>query len=137
MRFNRTDYEAPSFAGGDVKSNVFYFDVCRYWPVIPVVDPTTTVEPTDHVIKTYGAGVVAGTDTAGTVLKHPLERDALLCRAGHRGLGRLFAVLILFQKRNHGRHLPSQAGHSNCGSGTDAPSGEQSAPESSTAGYYF
>ena len=21
------------------KSNVFYFDVCRYWPVIPVVDP--------------------------------------------------------------------------------------------------
>ena len=28
-------------------------------------------------------------------------------RAGHRGLGRLFAVLILFQKRNHGRHLPS------------------------------
>ncbi len=39
MRFNRTDYEAPSFAGGDIKSNVFYFDVCRYWPVIPVVDP--------------------------------------------------------------------------------------------------
>ena len=54
-----------------------------------------------------GAGVVAGTDTAGAVLKHPLERDAFLCRAGHRGLGRLFAVLILFQKRNHGRHLPS------------------------------
>ena len=54
-----------------------------------------------------GAGVVAGTDTAGTVLKHPLERNALLCRAGHRGLGRLFAVLILFQKRNHGCHLPS------------------------------
>ena len=83
-----------------------------------------------------GAGVVAGTDTAGTVLKHPLERNALLCRAGHRGLGRLPAVLILFQKRNHGRHLPSQAVHSNCGSGTDAPSGEQSAPESSTAGSF-
>ena len=44
-----------------------------------------------------GAGVVAGTDTAGAVLKHPLKRDALLCRAGHRGLGRLFAILILFQ----------------------------------------
>ena len=84
-----------------------------------------------------GAGVVAGADTAGAVLKHPLEWDALLCRAGHRGLGRLFAaVLILFQKRNHGRHLPSQAVHSNCGSGTDAPSGEQSAPESSTAGSF-
>ncbi len=39
MRFNRIDYEAPSFAGGDIKSNVFYYDVCRYWPVIPVVDP--------------------------------------------------------------------------------------------------
>ena len=83
-----------------------------------------------------GAGVVAGTDTAGAVLKHPLERNALLCRAGHCGLGRLFAVFILFQKRNHGRHLPSQAVHSNCGSGTDAPSGEQSAPESSTAGSF-
>ena len=54
-----------------------------------------------------GAGVVTGTDTAGAVLKHPLERNALLCRAGHRGRGRLFAVLILFQKRNHGCHLPS------------------------------
>ena len=54
-----------------------------------------------------GAGVVAGTDTAGAVLKHPLKRDTLLCRAGHRGLGRLFAVLILFQKWNHGCHLPS------------------------------
>lgn len=40
MRFNRTDYEAPSFSGaGEVKSNVFFFDVCRYWPVIPIVDP--------------------------------------------------------------------------------------------------
>jgi len=54
-----------------------------------------------------GAGVIAGTDTAGAVLKHPLERNTLLCRAGHRGLGRLFAVFILFQKRNHGRHLLS------------------------------
>ena len=83
-----------------------------------------------------GAGVVAGTDTAGAVLKHPLERDAFLRRAGHCGLGRLFAVFILFQKRNHGRHLPSQAVHSNCGSGTDAPSGEQSAPESRTSGSF-
>ena len=54
-----------------------------------------------------GTGVVAGAHPAGAVLKHPLKRDALLCRAGHCGLGRLFAVLILFQKRNHGCHLPS------------------------------
>ena len=40
MRFNRSDYDAPSFSGsGEVKSNQFFFDVCRYWPVIPVVDP--------------------------------------------------------------------------------------------------
>ena len=42
IRFNRTDFDAPSFANdgaGGVHSNVFYFDVCRYWPVIPLVDP--------------------------------------------------------------------------------------------------
>lgn len=40
MRFNRMDYEAPSFSGsGEVKSNQFFFDVCRYWPVIPLKDP--------------------------------------------------------------------------------------------------
>ena len=83
-----------------------------------------------------GAGVVAGTDTAGAVLKHPLERNALLCRAGHRGLGRLLAVFILFQKRNHGSCLPSSKSHSSCWSCTDAPSGEQNAPESSTAGSF-
>ncbi len=39
-RFNRIDYKSPSFASaGDNPSNVFYFDVCRYWPVIPLVDP--------------------------------------------------------------------------------------------------
>lgn len=39
-RFNRIDYKSPSFASaGDNKANVFYFDVCRYWPVIPLVDP--------------------------------------------------------------------------------------------------
>ena len=83
-----------------------------------------------------GTGVVAGTNTAGAVLKHPLERDALLRRAGHRGLGRLFAVFILFQKRNHGSCLPSSKSHSSCWSCTGAPSGEQSAPESSTAGSF-
>ncbi|MDY5237680.1 MAG: TonB-dependent receptor [Bacteroides helcogenes] len=40
IRFNRTDYDSPSFASaGENKENVFYFDVCRYWPVIPVIDP--------------------------------------------------------------------------------------------------
>ena len=79
-----------------------------------------------------GAGVVAGTDTAGAVLKHPLERNTLLCCAGHRGLGRLFAILILFQKRNHW-NPPSSKSNNSYWFGTDVPSGEQSAPESSTA----
>lgn len=39
-RFSRSDYEAPTFTGGgDITWNVFYFDVVRYWPVIPVKDP--------------------------------------------------------------------------------------------------
>lgn len=39
-RFSRTDYEAPSFTGGDnIAGNVFYFDMIRYWPVIPLKDP--------------------------------------------------------------------------------------------------
>lgn len=39
-RFSRVDYEAPSFTGGDdISWNVFYFDVVRYWPVIPLKDP--------------------------------------------------------------------------------------------------
>ena len=54
-----------------------------------------------------GAGIVAGSNTAGAILKHPLEWDAFLRRAGYVGLGRLLTVLILFQKRNHGLHLPS------------------------------
>lgn len=39
VRFNRTDVDTPSFAAGDIKNNQFYFDVCRYWPVIPAIDP--------------------------------------------------------------------------------------------------
>lgn len=42
LRFNRTDFDSPSFANDgadDVHRNVFYFDMCRYWPVIPMIDP--------------------------------------------------------------------------------------------------
>ena len=39
-RMSRIDYEAPSFTGGDdISWNVFYFNMIRYWPVIPVKDP--------------------------------------------------------------------------------------------------
>lgn len=40
IRFNRIDYDAPTHvSSGENKENVFYFNVCRYWPVIPMVDP--------------------------------------------------------------------------------------------------
>lgn len=55
MRFNRTDYDAPSFAG-DVKSNVFYFDACRYWPVIPVIDPNGFYTPESKVYQLTEGG---------------------------------------------------------------------------------
>lgn len=39
-RFSRTDYEAPSHTGGDdISWNQFYFDMVRFWPVIPLKDP--------------------------------------------------------------------------------------------------
>lgn len=39
-RFSRTDFDTPSFTGGDnLNQNVFYFDMIRYWPVIPLKDP--------------------------------------------------------------------------------------------------
>ena len=57
VRFNRIDYDAPSFASaGNNKSNVFYFDVCRYWPVIPLVDPNGyyTAESKIYQLETGG-----------------------------------------------------------------------------------
>ena len=39
-RFSRTDYEAPTHTGGnDIVWNQFYFDMVRFWPVIPLKDP--------------------------------------------------------------------------------------------------
>ena len=36
-RFSRTDYEAPSeMVNG---TDVFYHNMCRYWPIVPVYDP--------------------------------------------------------------------------------------------------
>lgn len=57
MRFNRSDYEAPSYSGaGEVKSNVFFFDVCRYWPVIPVVDPNGFYTPESKIYQLTEGG---------------------------------------------------------------------------------
>lgn len=36
-RFNRTDFETPSFVQND--GNLFYYEVCRKWPIFPTIDP--------------------------------------------------------------------------------------------------
>lgn len=38
-RWTRNDYDAPSIIAGENGSNVFYHNVMRYWPIIPVKDP--------------------------------------------------------------------------------------------------
>ena len=68
------------------------------------------------VLELDGAGVVPGADPAGAVLKHPLERDGLLRRAGDSRFyffpacrrRRRFDVLIaLFPKQDQGPRLLS------------------------------
>lgn len=57
IRFNRTDYDAPSFASADdINKNVFYFDVCRYWPVIPMKNPDGYYTPASKVYQLTEGG---------------------------------------------------------------------------------
>lgn len=44
-RFSRTDYNAPSW----MDDEVFYHNVCRYWPIVPVVDPNGHYVPESFV----------------------------------------------------------------------------------------
>lgn len=37
MRFAQTDYSAPTFHSEG--NDVFYHNMLRYWPIIPVTDP--------------------------------------------------------------------------------------------------
>jgi TonB-linked SusC/RagA family outer membrane protein len=46
-RFYRKDYEAPSLVGS-TGSNVFYHNVCRYWPIVPVTDPNGNYVPESY-----------------------------------------------------------------------------------------
>lgn len=47
IRFNRTDYSQPSFYAGD--GGLFYHNVCRYWPIVPVIDPNGNYVPESFV----------------------------------------------------------------------------------------
>ncbi len=51
MRFNRVDYDAPSYLG-----NGFYFDVVRYWPTQPLKDPNGFYGETSKVYQLTEGG---------------------------------------------------------------------------------
>ena len=71
IRFNRTDYTSPSFASaGNNKENVFYFDVCRYWPVIPKVDPNGYYTAESKIYQLENGGRY---NTQSDVVAHQLQ----------------------------------------------------------------
>ena len=71
IRFNRTDYSSPSFASaGNNKENVFYFDVCRYWPVIPKVDPNGYYTAESKIYQLENGGRY---NTQSDVVAHQLQ----------------------------------------------------------------
>ncbi|MBQ3190827.1 MAG: TonB-dependent receptor [Bacteroidaceae bacterium] len=71
IRFNRTDYTSPSFASaGSNTSNVFYFDVCRYWPVIPKVDPNGYYTAESKIYQLQDGGRYS---TQADVVAHQLQ----------------------------------------------------------------
>lgn len=47
IRFTRTDFENPSNIGTD--GGLFYHNVCRYWPIVPVTDPNGYYVPESFV----------------------------------------------------------------------------------------
>ncbi len=56
MRFSRIDYDAPSWVGDQDQANLFYHNVCRYWPIIPVKDPNGYNVPESFVEELENGG---------------------------------------------------------------------------------
>lgn len=52
MRFTRTDYNGPTF----IDNNVFYHNVCRYWPIIPTKDPNGHYVPESFITELTTGG---------------------------------------------------------------------------------
>lgn len=75
IRFNRSDYDAPSFASADdIKGNQFYFDVCRYWPVIPMKNPDGYYNPASKVYQlTQGGRYKTQSDVIAQQLQFLIE----------------------------------------------------------------
>lgn len=46
-RFSRVDYECPTEMRNG--TDVFYHNMCRYWPIVPVIDPNGNYVPESYV----------------------------------------------------------------------------------------
>ena len=55
IRFNRIEFEAPSWMAND--GGLFYHNVCRYWPIVPVTDPNGNYVPESFVNELKNGGV--------------------------------------------------------------------------------
>ena len=54
VRFTRTDYSNPSYIGTD--GGLFYHNVARYWPIVPVLDPNGQYVPESNIQRLTDGG---------------------------------------------------------------------------------
>ena len=54
VRFTRTDFENPSYIGTD--GGLFYHNVARYWPIVPVKDPNGQYVPESNIQRLTDGG---------------------------------------------------------------------------------
>lgn len=53
VRFTRSDYTQPSFTDDD---GLYYHNVCRYWPIVPVTDPNGHYVPESFIDQLQNGG---------------------------------------------------------------------------------
>lgn len=53
MRFTRTNYEQPSYTDD---GGLFYHNVCRYWPIVPAIDPNGHYVPESFIEELKNGG---------------------------------------------------------------------------------
>lgn len=54
LRFNRTDFNNPSFLAGG--ADLFYHNVMRYWPIVPTTDPNGNYVPESFIAQLKNGG---------------------------------------------------------------------------------
>ena len=55
VRFNRTDFQSPQIMASG--TDEFYHNMCRYWPIVPVVDPNGHYVPESYVERLKNGGM--------------------------------------------------------------------------------